>query len=41
VFDDVWRSTGTEIIRTPVQAPNANAVATSPFARNGSRSTAA
>jgi hypothetical protein len=25
VFDDVWRSTGTEIIRTPVQAPNANA----------------
>jgi putative transposase len=26
-FDDVWRSTGTEIIRTPVQAPNANAVA--------------
>jgi transposase InsO family protein len=27
VFDDVWRSTGTEIIRTPVRAPNANAVA--------------
>jgi transposase InsO family protein len=26
-FDDVWRSTGTEIIRTPVQAPNANAYA--------------
>jgi putative transposase len=26
-FDDVWRSTGTEIICTPVQAPNANAVA--------------
>jgi putative transposase len=26
-FDDVWRSTGAEIIRTPVQAPNANAVA--------------
>jgi putative transposase len=25
--DDVWRSTDTEIIRTPVQAPNANAVA--------------
>jgi len=24
-FDDVWRSTGTEIIRTPAQAPNANA----------------
>ena len=23
VFDDVWRSTGTKIIRTPVQAPNA------------------
>jgi putative transposase len=27
VYDDVWRSTGTQIIRTPVQAPNANAVA--------------
>jgi putative transposase len=27
VFDDLWRSTGAEIIRTPVQAPNANAVA--------------
>jgi transposase InsO family protein len=26
-FDDVWRSIGAEIIRTPVQAPNANAVA--------------
>jgi putative transposase len=26
-FDDVWRSTDTEIILTPVQAPNANAVA--------------
>jgi putative transposase len=26
-FDDVWRSTGAEIIRTPVWAPNANAVA--------------
>jgi putative transposase len=26
-FDDVWRSTGAEIICTPVQAPNANAVA--------------
>jgi putative transposase len=26
-FDDVWRPTGTAIIRTPVQAPNANAVA--------------
>ncbi len=26
-FDDVWRSTGAEITLTPVQAPNANAVA--------------
>jgi putative transposase len=26
-FDDVWRSTGIGIILTPVQAPNANAVA--------------
>jgi len=26
-FDDVWRSTGVEIIRSPIQAPNANAVA--------------
>jgi transposase InsO family protein len=26
-FNDVWRSTGTAIIRTPAQAPNANAVA--------------
>jgi putative transposase len=26
-FDDVWRSTGAEVICTPVQAPNANAVA--------------
>jgi putative transposase len=26
-FDDVWRSTDTEIILTPVHAPNANAVA--------------
>src|SRR5512133_789965 len=26
-FDDVWRSTGAEIIRAPVQAPNANVVA--------------
>ena len=26
-FDDVWRSIGTEVIRTPVQTPNANAVA--------------
>jgi putative transposase len=26
-FDDVWRSTGAEIIRTPVQAPDANAYA--------------
>jgi transposase InsO family protein len=27
VFDDVWRSTGSEVICTPVQAPNANAYA--------------
>jgi putative transposase len=27
VLDDVWRSTGAEIIRRPGQAPNANAVA--------------
>jgi putative transposase len=27
VFDDVWRSTGAEVICTPVQAPNANAFA--------------
>jgi putative transposase len=26
-FDDVWRSTSAEVIRTPVQVPNANAVA--------------
>jgi hypothetical protein len=26
-FDDVWHWTGTVIILTPVQAPNANAVA--------------
>jgi putative transposase len=26
-FDDVWRSTGVEIIPIPVQTPNANAVA--------------
>jgi putative transposase len=26
-FDDVWRSTGAEIIRTPVQAPNADSIA--------------
>ncbi len=26
-FDDVWRSTGAEVICTPIQAPNANAVA--------------
>jgi putative transposase len=25
--DDVWRSTGAQIIRTPVRAPNANAAA--------------
>jgi putative transposase len=27
VFDDVWRSTGAEVICTPVRAPNANAFA--------------
>jgi hypothetical protein len=27
VFDDVWRSTGAEIVRASVQVPNANAVA--------------
>ena len=27
VSDDVWRSTGAEVICTPVRAPNANAVA--------------
>jgi putative transposase len=27
VFDDLWRAVGTGIIRTPIQAPNANAVA--------------
>jgi putative transposase len=26
-LNEVWRSSGVEIIRTPVQAPNANAVA--------------
>jgi putative transposase len=26
-FDDVWRSTGAEIICTPIRAPNANAIA--------------
>jgi putative transposase len=26
-FDDVWRAVGAEVIRTPIQAPNANAVA--------------
>jgi len=26
-FDDIWRAVGAEIIRTPIQAPNANAVA--------------
>ncbi len=26
-FDDVWRGVGAEVIRTPIQAPNANAVA--------------
>ena len=27
VFDDVWHSTGAEVICTPIRAPNANAVA--------------
>jgi putative transposase len=27
VFDDIWRAVGAEVIRTPIQAPNANAVA--------------
>jgi putative transposase len=27
VFDDVWRSTGAEVICAPVRVPNANAVA--------------
>ena len=26
-FDDLWRAVGTEVIRTPIQAPNANAIA--------------
>jgi hypothetical protein len=26
-FDDRWRAVGTEVIRTPIQAPNANAIA--------------
>jgi putative transposase len=26
-FDDVWRSTGVQIICTPIRAPNANTVA--------------
>jgi putative transposase len=26
-FDDLWRSVGAEVIGTPIQAPNANAVA--------------
>jgi putative transposase len=26
-FDDGWRAVGAEVIRTPIQAPNANAVA--------------
>jgi putative transposase len=26
-FDDVWRAAGAEVIRTPIRAPNANAVA--------------
>jgi putative transposase len=27
VFDDIWRAVGAQVIRTPIQAPNANAVA--------------
>jgi putative transposase len=27
VFDDIWRAVGAEVIRTPIQTPNANAVA--------------
>jgi putative transposase len=27
VFDDSWRAVGAQVIRTPIQAPNANAVA--------------
>jgi putative transposase len=26
-FDDLWRAIGAEVIRTPIQAPNANAIA--------------
>jgi putative transposase len=26
-FDDIWRAAGAEVIRTPIQAPNANAIA--------------
>ncbi len=26
-FDDVWRSIGAQVVRTPVRAPNANAFA--------------
>jgi putative transposase len=26
-FDDVWRAVGAEVIRTPIQAPSANAIA--------------
>jgi putative transposase len=26
-FDDIWRAVGAEVIRTPIQAPNANAIA--------------
>jgi hypothetical protein len=26
-FDDIWRAVGAEVIGTPIQAPNANAVA--------------
>jgi putative transposase len=27
VFDDIWRAVGAQVIRAPIQAPNANAVA--------------
>ena len=26
-FDDVWRAVGAEVLLTPIQAPNANAIA--------------
>jgi hypothetical protein len=36
-FDDVWRSTGAEIIRTPVQAPNASSSSGPPNQRSSRR----